>query len=211
MRALFAILLVLGFVASAGAQDAQTILHLLDYIGVDYAEAVGAGKVKNEEEYREMLEFTGKVSEHLAAMPANALSFLAVYREMFEIVLFYQALWAQAGEAGRAAVIAGGIAGAFLLAIVGLAILHYSVRLPIGPFFGATSALLALLGVIFTGHGVAALQEAGILGSTRLGFDPVALLGIYPSGEAIGAQLLAIVLVVFGFRATRRSASASAP
>ena len=33
--------LVLWFCCSvAGAQEAQTILHLLDYIGVDYAEAV---------------------------------------------------------------------------------------------------------------------------------------------------------------------------
>ena len=36
-------------------------------------------------------------------------SFLAVYREMFETVLFYQALWAQAGETGRGA-LAGGLA-----------------------------------------------------------------------------------------------------
>jgi high-affinity iron transporter len=30
------------------------------------------------------------------------ISFLAVYRELFEIVLFYQTLWAQAGPEGTA-------------------------------------------------------------------------------------------------------------
>jgi high-affinity iron transporter len=137
-----------------------------------------------------------------------AVSFLAVYREMFEIVLFYQALWAQAGEGG--AVLAGAAAAAAVLAVIGFAILRYSVRLPIGLFFGATSAVLALLAVIFTGHGIAALQEAGVVGVTPMHFEPIALLGVYPSGEAIGAQLLAATLVCLAFWMARRDAAAPA-
>jgi high-affinity iron transporter len=125
---------------------------------------------------------------------------------MFEIVLFYQALWAQAGDAGQGAVLGGMAAAAGALALIAFAIFKYSVRLPLGAFFGATSALLALLAIVFTGHGVAALQEAGVIGVTALRFDPVPLLGIYPSGEAIGAQLLVLVLVVLAFTAARRSA-----
>ncbi|MGQ0545141.1 MAG: FTR1 family protein [Betaproteobacteria bacterium] len=139
-----------------------------------------------------------------------AVSFLAVYREMFEIVLFYQALWAQAGEGGRAAVLGGAAAAAVALAVIGFALFKYSVRLPIGLFFGATSALLALLAVVFTGHGVAALQEAGVLGATTLGFAAVPLLGIYPSGEALVAQLVVLALVALAFWAARRSAVAPA-
>ena len=134
-------------------------------------------------------------------------SFLAVYREMFEIVLFYQALWVQAGAAGHNAVLGGIAAAAVLLAIIGFAILKYSVRLPIGPFFGATSALLALLAVVFTGHGVAALQEAGLFAVTSIAFDPVPLLGIYPSGEALGAQGIALALVFAGYFFARRGAA----
>jgi high-affinity iron transporter len=134
-------------------------------------------------------------------------SFLAVYREMFEIVLFYQALWAQAGDAGRTAVLGGMAAAAIALAAIGLAIFKYSLRLPIGPFFAVTSALLALLAVVFTGHGIAALQEAGALGATRLAFDPLPLLGIYPSGEAIGGQLAVLLAIALGFWAARRAAA----
>jgi high-affinity iron transporter len=134
-------------------------------------------------------------------------SFLAVYREMFEIVLFYQALWAQAGDAGRTAVLGGMAAAAVALAAIGLAIFRYSLRLPIGPFFAATSALLALLAVVFTGHGIAALQEAGVLDATRLAFDPVPLLGIYPTGEAIGGQLAVLLAIALGFWAARRAAA----
>ena len=132
-----------------------------------------------------------------------AVSFLAVYREMFEIVLFYQALWAQAGEGGRTAVLGGAGAAAAALAVIGFAIFRYSVRLPIGLFFGATSALLALLAIVFTGHGIAALQEAGAIGVSSLGFDPVPLLGVYPSVEALGAQLFVLAVIAVAFTVTR--------
>lgn len=139
-----------------------------------------------------------------------AISFLAVYREMFEIVLFYQALWVQAGEAGRSAVLGGMATAAVALAAIGFAIFKYSTRLPIGPFFAATSALLVLLAVVFTGHGVAALQEAGVLGVSRLAFDPVPLLGVYPSVESVGAQLLVLALVGLGYWDSRPKAKVAA-
>jgi len=130
-------------------------------------------------------------------------SFLAVYREIFEIVLFYQALWVQAGPGGHHAVLVGILAALGSLAVIGYALLRFSVRLPIGPFFGATSALLALLAVVFTGHGIAALQEAGVIGVTAFHFHAVPLLGIYPSREALGAQIVALALVAAGFWAAR--------
>jgi high-affinity iron transporter len=135
-----------------------------------------------------------------------AVSFLAVYREMFEIVLFYQALWVQVGETGRAPVLGGAAAAAVALGAIGFALFRYSVRLPLGPFFGATSALLALLAVVFTGHGIAALQEAGVFRASRLDFEPMPLLGLYPSVEALLAQLFALALVGLGFWTARRNA-----
>ena len=139
-----------------------------------------------------------------------ALSFLAVYREMFEIVLFYQALWIQAGEAGRTPLIGGAAAAAVLLALIGLALFKYSLRLPIGPFFSAMSALLALLAVVFAGHGVAALQEAGLVAATRLNFTAIPFLGVYPSVETLAAQALVLVIVALGLWSSRRAALASA-
>jgi high-affinity iron transporter len=155
-------------------------------------------------------ERVGQALEKRTLWAMAAVSFLAVYREMFEIVLFYQALWAQAGDAGRSAVFGGMAVAAIALAAIGFAIFRTSVRLPIGAFFAATSALLAALAVVFTGHGIAALQEAGAIGVTSLAFDPIPLLGIYPSGEAIGAQLAALALAVAGFLAARRGIAAPA-
>lgn len=131
-------------------------------------------------------------------------SFLAVYRELFEIVLFYQTLWVQAGAGGRDAVLWGIAAAAVLLAVIGGAILKYSVRLPIGPFFGATSALLALLAVVFVGHGIAALQEAGVLRSTLVEFVEWPLLGVHPTAEGLAWQGAALAAVIGGWLLHRR-------
>lgn len=155
-------------------------------------------------------EHVGQALERRTLWAMASVSFLAVYREMFEIVLFYQALWAQAGEGGGGPVLGGAVAAAAALAAIGFALFRYSVRLPIGLFFGATSVLLALLAVVFTGHGIAALQEAGALGVTSLGFDALPLLGIYPSAQAIGAQAAVLAVVAIGFLAARRGAMAPA-
>ncbi|MCB5187039.1 cytochrome c/FTR1 family iron permease [Methylobacillus caricis] len=131
------------------------------------------------------------------------LSFLAVYRELFEVILFYEALWAQTGSDGQSAVIAGIVAAAVLLAILTWAILKYSVRLPLGKFFAATAGLLALLAVIFAGNGIAALQEAGVLTADRINFITVPLLGIFPTIQTLAAQGIALGLVIAGMLATR--------
>ncbi|HXC38161.1 MAG TPA: cytochrome c/FTR1 family iron permease [Burkholderiales bacterium] len=133
------------------------------------------------------------------------ISFIAVYREIFEVVLFYEALWVQAGEPGHGAVL-GGIATAIvLLALAGWAIFRYSVRLPIGPFFTAMSLLMAVMAVAFAGQGVKALQEAGLVASQAVPFFTVSLLGIYPTLQTLGVQLLTLVLVALGYFAMHRT------
>jgi high-affinity iron transporter len=49
--------------------EVQTAWRLLDYIAVDYPEAVRDGKVVNPAEYQEMQEFSASVSQRLAALP----------------------------------------------------------------------------------------------------------------------------------------------
>ncbi len=132
-------------------------------------------------------------------------SFLAVYRELFEIILFYQSLWAQSGEESKSAVLWGIAAAALLLLVIGGAIVRYSVRLPIGPFFAVTSALLAFLAVVFVGNGIAALQEAGVLDASPVGFSGVPLLGIHPTVQGVAWQLAALALVILGLQLNRRA------
>jgi high-affinity iron transporter len=132
-------------------------------------------------------------------------SFLAIYRELFEVILFYETLWAQAGEAARPAVLGGIGAGVVLLGLLGGLILKFSARLPIGLFFSATSWLLVAMAVIFVGQGVAALQEAGVLSSTPVDFVAVPFLGVHPNVQGLLAQGAMLVLTVGILLVGRRS------
>ncbi|WP_232420172.1 cytochrome c/FTR1 family iron permease [Nitrosococcus watsonii] len=139
------------------------------------------------------------------------LSFLAVYREVFETVLFYQALWTQAGSEGRGAVLGGFGAGVGVLLLVSGLVFYYSVRLPIKLFFGATSVILALLAVILAGKGVGALQEAGMIPVDAVAFPSMPALGIYPNWQVLLLQggVLAVIIAGFAYThfASRRALS----
>jgi high-affinity iron transporter len=135
------------------------------------------------------------------------ISFLVVYRELFEVILFYETLWSQAGAAGHAAVLWGMAAATLLLMLIGGMIFRYSVRLPIGPFFTVTSLLLALMAVVFVGNGVAALQEAGVLETTTVRFFSLPLLGIHPTAQSLVPQVLTLALIAGGLWFSRAKSS----
>jgi high-affinity iron transporter len=140
-------------------------------------------------------------------------SFLAVYREVFETVLFYQALSAQAPDGGHM-ILTGSLLGAVLLTGVAWAILRASVRLPVGTFFSVSGTILVVLAAIFAGQGIAALQEAGRIGVTPFGSFAIPFLGIHPTAETWLAQLAVALLVAAGYwranRVARRLASTDA-
>lgn len=131
------------------------------------------------------------------------IAFLVVYRELFEMILFYETLWSQAGVSGHTAVLLGIVTAAFLLLLVGSLILRYSVRLPIGPFFTVASILLAVMAVIFVGNGIAALQAAGVLEVTRVHFISLPTLGIHPTVQTLVSQVLILALIAGGIWSNR--------
>ncbi len=123
-----------------------------------------------------------------------ATAFLAVYREVFETILFYQALWMQVPAGETSALWGGMAAGALALAVLTWLILRYSMRLPLRLFFNVNAAILFALAVMFTGHGVAALQEAGKLPAESLPLPRLDLIGLYPTVETLAAQAFVLLL-----------------
>jgi high-affinity iron transporter len=141
------------------------------------------------------------------------LSFIAVYREVFETVLFYQALWQQAGDAAHGSVMVGFLSGAATLAVLAWIILRYGVRLPIGPFFAVCSVLMAVLAVGFTGNGIKALQEADVVAASPVAGFSLPVLGIYPTVQTLVAQALVLLLIACAYawmRSSRRRRIAKA-
>ncbi|SEM58655.1 high-affinity iron transporter [Pseudomonas sp. ok272] len=131
------------------------------------------------------------------------LAFFSVYRELFEVILFYETLWLQAGPAGHNAVLAGGATALVLLVGLAWVILRGSAKLPLALFFGINAALLCALSVVFAGHGVKALQEAGIFGTRPVPFFDFDWLGIHADAYSLGAQAVAIIAIVVLYSRSR--------
>jgi high-affinity iron transporter len=123
-----------------------------------------------------------------------AISFIAVYREMFETILFYQTLWLQMQPGDRIYLLLGIASAVAVLLALAWALFRYSMRLPFKQFFTVNAVLLYALAVIFAGKGIHALQEAAVVSSNPVNFPRLDLLGIYPSIETLAAQLLLLAL-----------------
>jgi hypothetical protein len=60
-----------------------------------------------------------------------------------------------------------------------------------------TSVLLYYMAFVFTGRGIRELQEVNVLPMTVLhGFPRIEAMGIYPTLESLGAQLLLVILFI---------------
>jgi len=139
------------------------------------------------------------------------LSFLAVYREAAETVLFTQALILEAP--GRPGEVWGG-AAAGLFAVIALAVLmnRTVVRLPLGPFFAVSSALMCVLAISFAGAGIYELVAAGYLRPRPVPFPEIAWMGIHPDLTALSVQLTIVTVIAVAALVTlRRPSPAPAP
>ena len=155
-------------------------------------------------------QFIGqKISKAMSSGAYLGLSlvvFLAVYREVFETILFYQSLWLQGGAAHQLSFVSGIAVALLALAALGVGLFKFALKLPLKVFFGSTALLMIALAVIMTGKGVAALQEAGMLSLHHMAAPTVSWLGIYPTAQGLMAQAMVLILAAILLIKARRSA-----
>lgn len=162
------------------------------------------GKSHAENWQRYVRDKLGQALSRKSGLFLLGLIFVVVYREVFETILFYAAIWSQ-GNASS--VIAGGLSASIVLVVIAWLMMRYSRRLPIGQFFRYSSLLIAVLAVVLIGKAVSALQEAGYLPISWLDGGPrVELLGLYPTVEGIGAQITTALILAVGFWLANRPA-----
>ncbi|MEZ5101075.1 MAG: FTR1 family protein [Thermoleophilia bacterium] len=153
------------------------------------------------------------------ALGLVALGFTSVYREGFETVLFLQALSLEAGPGRVLLGVAVGLAGVGSVAVL-VFLLHR--RLPHKKMLITTGFLLLAVLVIMVGKTVQVLQSVGWLPvdpveGLRLPYWAGQWFGTFPTWEGLGAQALALALVVGsylaaeGLRARRRRRILAAP
>jgi high-affinity iron transporter len=158
-----------------------------------------------------------KAVERGSGLALAGVAFLAVYREGFETVLFYKALFVTGGPAGAVPIVAGLATALLLLVAVYVGIERFGLRVPMRPFFAVSGATLAYMAFVFAGKGVKELQEGGYVGMTLVrGVPRNDFLGVYPTMESLGLQA-GILAAIFGalawtfvIRPRRRAAGRSA-
>ncbi|HXO84577.1 MAG TPA: FTR1 family protein [Gemmatimonadales bacterium] len=141
----------------------------------------------------------GKMQSALSSgsgLALTAVAFLAVYREGFETILFYKALFLSGGSTSVPVI--GGIAvGAVGLVAVYFVINQLGLRVAMKPFFAVTGVMLYYMAFVFAGKGIAELQGSGLVPLTVIDGAPrVPMLGIYPTVESLAVQGLLLVLAV---------------
>jgi len=129
------------------------------------------------------------------------IAFFAAYREALETALFYRALLFDVGPNGLRQVLAGIAVGVAVLAVLVVVVGRIGRKLNPRPVMLASSALLALLALALTGHGIHALQEGGYLGMRLIivGGAPwsgLPSIGIHATWQGVGAQAVVLALLV---------------
>jgi high-affinity iron transporter len=124
-----------------------------------------------------------------------AISFMAVFREAFETVLFLRAVWLDGGDETRMAMAAGVFGSLGLILFFAWSLLRFSAKLPVRTLFSISSSLMALLSVILIGKGFHSLQETGSLSVTLF---PLGLrstwLGVFPTYETWIGQVVVLAV-----------------
>lgn len=164
---------------------------------------------------------TDKVSDSAGKGKMLALgftSFLAVFREGAEVILFCQQYFTRADsmENGFLAVFGGIFGGLAAVALIFVLIRVFGIKIPLKPFFMATSILMAIMSIAFLGSGMWELFMDGGLAdsiggwvqqlavtipwlSWMSGNETLAFFGIYPTWITLIPQLILLVITVITF------------
>ncbi len=127
-------------------------------------------------------------------------AFLAVFREGAETILFYQAI----PNDNLMAKLSGFLLGLLVLAVIYFVVRYLSLKIPLKPFFLATSILIYIMAILFVGSIAPEFQEAGVMeltilpGLTDRSFSSISWLGIYPYYETVIPQVIAIAIAMWG-------------
>ena len=125
-------------------------------------------------------------------------SFIVVFREAFEVVLFLSSLKMNNPDVAGAAITWALLTSVVVVAIIAFVFLKYTKKLPLGKFFKLASYMVAVLAVVLAGKGVMAFQEAGYVPVTPIDSLPrIELLGLYQNLQSVSAQVLILTIIIF--------------
>jgi high-affinity iron transporter len=126
----------------------------------------------------------------------GALSFLAVFREGTETILF---IIGMANQISNQQLLLGILTGFGILALIAVLMLYVGMKLPIRPFFLVSSLIIFYLCIKFTGLGIHSLQLAGLVPNSHSSILPsISSLAFFPSWQSTAPQVaIALSAIIF--------------
>lgn len=122
------------------------------------------------------------------------ISFLSVFREGAETIIFYTGI---TPYISMQQLVLGVILAVGILAIVGFAIIYYSVKIPIRFFFKSATILIYILAFKILGISIHALQISDVLSTSTVHQLPfIDWIGFYPTLETTITQLLLVIVIM---------------
>ncbi len=158
---------------------------------------VGYWMHKNTDIQKLKKTFTSAVGDSLKSGKGVTLFlivFTAVFREIFEVLLFLKILILDGYE--KLPVVFGAFFAIMVAIITISAAISYSIKLNLKYMFRASTVLILSLSVIFLGKGIGALQETGIFEETKLNITSLSPIGFNATSEVLIAQVTMIIIIL---------------
>lgn len=138
------------------------------------------------------------------------ISFIVVFREAIESLLFLYALRIDAGPENSIGIWIGFGIAAIALLIITWALLRLFRKVPVRKIFIYSSLVILFISVVMTGEGIHALQEGGLIAASPAWLNiRLPIFGIYPTFECLLSQaciLVAVMLLLkFGWAGDKKA------
>ena len=129
------------------------------------------------------------------------ISFIVVFREAFESIIFLSSLQMQVDTESKNGVWLGALAAIVVVIIVAHLFLKFSTAIPFKKLFQYSSISILLFAIVLAGQGIHAFQESGWISETSIPFNfKSSILGIYPTMETYMAQFIILLFTIFMWR-----------
>ena len=188
-----------GWLISFGAQNrelteafgAMIAVIILVYVGFWLHKKTDAKKWKEFIEERIV-----KILDQGKLFTLAFISFIVVFREAFESVLFLSSMQLQVDDKSRPGIWVGALAAICIILFASNLLLRFSVKIPLKKLFQYSAIIMMILAVVLAGQGVHAFQESGWISvnTVKLNFHS-SILGIYPTIQTYLAQISVLIII----------------
>ncbi|MEO8788301.1 MAG: FTR1 family protein, partial [Chitinophagaceae bacterium] len=196
-----------GWLISFGAQYREAMEAIGSLMAVVILVYVGFW-LHNKTEAKKWTQFVElrvtKLLDNKKMIGLAFISFIVVFREAFESVLFLSSLQLQVDEGSKNGIWMGALSAIIVVIVLSKLLLQFSIKIPIQKLFKYSSFIILILAVVLAGQGVHAFQEGGWLSVTSIPINFHSnVLGIYPTLETYAAQVI-ILLISFSILYLRK-------